>query len=148
MYDSEILVTKGQDQIQSMKLSKKTENRRIYTKCCGTPLGISVDHVGINMIVPNLIQKTTAPLESNEVDFPDIPPEPTLCLYVDNTKAAGKEISPKSMKLIPSTFAPAFIGICLYRVALLAAVGGRGPGKGFPTNGEVEIGIEIIKSAP
>jgi hypothetical protein len=146
MYDSEILVTKGQDYIQSMKLSKKTENRRIYTKCCGTPLGISDDRVGVNMIVPNLIKKTTALLEPNEIDFPNLPLEPTVCLYADNTKAAGKTISPQSMKLIPSTFAPGFIGLCLYRVALLAAVGGRGPGKGFPTNGQVEIGIETSTS--
>lgn len=146
MYDSEILVTKGQKHIQSMKLSKRTENRRCYAKCCGTPLGDSIDHVGINLIYPNLIEKTTVPLEPNEIDFPMSLLTPTLCLYADHNKAIGKTVAPDTMEMIPSTFAPKFISKCLYRVALLAAVGGRGPGKGFPTNGDIDIGIETIKS--
>jgi hypothetical protein len=142
MYDSEISVTKGQDLVKSMKLSDKTPNRRVYSKCCATPLGVSLDNMGTNLVYPPNITKTNL-LHPDEMAFPSESLEPEMCLFSNSTKPQ-KKVFPENLLLIPSAFAPKFIGLYISRLVVLLGLGAKGPGKGFPTTGELDIGIDSI----
>ena len=140
-YDSELLVAKGASSIRNMKLTKHSENRRIYTSCCGTPLGISIDYTGVNLILSNLV-RPVARLESNEEALPKL--APTVCFF---SKEANPKysIEPASIQLIPKRGAPRFILYCLTRMVVLLLVGSYGPGEGFPRT-PLTIGLKSIPS--
>lgn len=145
LYDGEICVDQGKEFIKSMKLSEKTPNRRIYSRCCGTPLGISIDGSGINMVNYLAIQKCTKKLVENEVDFPPEVLEPSCCLHGSEAKPE-KKVKPESLKIVPKVEAK-FMATHFVRVFFYAILGTRGPGTGFPTVGEVDIGIDTIKTS-
>jgi hypothetical protein len=143
MYDSEISVTRGQNLVKSMKLSEKTPNRRVYSKCCATPLGVSLDSMGTNLVYPPNITETN--LQPDDIAFPPESLEPQMCLFSNNTRPE-KKVFPEDLLLISSAFAPKFIGLYISRLVILLGLGAKGPGKGFPTTGELDIGIDSIKS--
>jgi Family of unknown function (DUF6151) len=144
LYDSEILVTKGQNLLKSMKLSAKSENRRIHSTCCNTPLAISVDHTSLNLVNYLFVQTKTNAYDLHEIGFPPDVLIPAVCLH-GKTAQANRKINPESMKVVPYVDAKYILGI-ISRVLLLLLLGTRGPGAGFPTTGDIDIGIESIQS--
>jgi hypothetical protein len=146
-YDSEIKVVEGQDQLEHMKLSKTTENRRVFAKCCGTPLAISPDHSHLNLVYCPVVK----PLEAkacaeDEVPFPEpVLDQPTVLLlaYRLGEDATNQETNVKhpNMKIVPHHFAPVSILNIVSRLILLIVMGARGPGKGFPVEGDKKVGI-------
>ena len=143
-YDSELVVAAGKEHLEHMKLSTKTENRRIFAKCCGTPIGISTDHSHMNLVYSNLIKPTKdGECGENEVPFPTtVIGQFGVCLHAENLGAFPEEYKKKhpTMKIIPTTVAPVEIIKILSRLALLIGMGARGPGEGFALGSEKEIG--------
>ena len=130
LYDSEICVDQGEEFIKSMKLSEKTPNRRIYSKCCGTPLGISIDGSGINMVNYLVVQNCNKKLEKNEVDFPSEVLEPSCCLHGSEAKP-DKKVKPESLKIVPKVEAT-FMASHFLRIFFYAILGTKGPGYRIP----------------
>jgi hypothetical protein len=146
-YDSEIKLVEGHDQLEHMKLSKRTENRRVFAKCCGTPLAICPDHSHLNLVYCPVVK----PLEAkacaeHEIPFPErVLDQPTVLLlaYHLGDDATNQETKSKhpNMKIVPHHFAPLSILSILSRLILLIGMGARGPGKGFPVEGDKKVGI-------
>ena len=160
LYDSEINVVEGQEHLQHMKLSKKTENRRIYTTCCGTPLGISADHSHLNLIYCPVVKPLDfldCDKDKNEIPFPhEVLEQPSMCvlasrLDLDDQNDGANDFADvyktkyPNMKYIKDHFAPKEILKVAGRLLLLIGMGTRGPGKGFVIDDkEIGIGYESI----
>jgi len=154
LYDSEISVRRGSEYLEHMKLSQKTENRRVYARCCGTPIAIAPDHSHLNLVYCPIISPVTAGdnEDTDEVPFPaKILNQPTVCLY---TARLGQGFNLEQtrtkhpqMQLVSTVFCPSVIASMLGRLALLLVLGQRGPGQGFPVGQgkTVAIGFESIK---
>jgi len=142
VHDSEIQMVKGREYLQSVKLSTTTDKRRIYSSCCGTPFGVSPDHSHINLIyTPNLREEEV--LMEMEVDFPPLPP--SAVLYSRMIKP-GKPQPPMGTRTRFGGYDTMTILHCVGRTAVLFFLGEKGPGKGFPIVGNVEIGLDTIKT--
>lgn len=145
LYDSEIIVTAGKENLESMKLSEKTENRRVFAKCCGTPIAIAPDHSHLNLVYCSIIKPSTDCGE-NEIPFPAaIIDHPTVLLHAENLDSIADEFKTKhpTMKIIPTLVAPVEIFKILARLGLLLGMGSRGPGEGFPLGEGKTIGYGI-----
>jgi hypothetical protein len=146
-YDSEIQVVQGQDQLESMKLSQRTENRRVFAKCCGTPLAISADHSHLNLVYCPVVKPVEAKAcAQDEIPFPQsILDQPTFLVLAHRLGDAATNQQTKTkhpnMKIIPHHFAPVSILSMVCRLLLLIGMGARGPGKGFPVEGQKKVGI-------
>ena len=131
-----------------MKLSKKTENRRIFAKCCGTPLAISADHSHLNLVYSNLIKPINDwNCKENEVPYPtSVCAQYAVCLHAENLGNIPDEYKKKypTMKIIPTLVAPVTILGILGRLVLLMGMGSRGPGQGLYLEKEIGIGYESI----
>lgn len=53
IHDGEITLMEGKEHLRVLKLTEKTEVRRLYAACCGTPLGSAQPMTGLH---PQLIQ--------------------------------------------------------------------------------------------
>ncbi|KAL3938488.1 MAG: hypothetical protein SGARI_001727 [Bacillariaceae sp.] len=140
LYDSEIVVAKGKEHLESMKLSPKTENRRVFAACCGTPIAIAPDHQHLNLNC-----------KENEVPFPSsVIDTPTLIVHashimdtMDKDKEAQVSKKHPTMKIIPTVVAPLEILKIINRLLLLLVLGDRGPGQGLPMDSDKTLGIGI-----
>lgn len=146
-YDSEIKVTHGKELLENMKLSKKTENRRVFAKCCGTPIAICPDHSHLNLVYSNIITPSafSKKANSNEIPFPeDVLQNATVCLHASHLETAdtdaAKEKYPE-MKIVAGAGAPIEIVKIISRLLLLIGMGQRGPGDGFPVGEGKTVGI-------
>jgi hypothetical protein len=149
-YDSELSVTRGKEHLESIKLSIKTENRRIFASCCGTPIAIAPEHSYLNLVYSNLIRSVPQmSCQEKEVPYPmSVVRSYNLVLHAENLNLdenATKDIQSKhpSMKIIPTVVAPVEISKILGRLVLLLALGSSGPGEGFPMGQGKAIGYGI-----
>lgn len=138
LYDSEMQVTRGQSYLQSMKLSQNSDNRRIYSTCCGTPILISSESAPVNLVYCCNMkgEKDGEPSTINVT--------PACCVHApENSKAPEGS----KMRIAHGTFAPIFILNTIGRLLLLVFAGSYGPGTGVPIGDgkEMEIGMDTIK---
>ena len=139
LYDSEIQVVRGQSYLQSMKLSPKSDNRRIYSTCCGTPMLISSESAPVNLVYCCNMkgEKDGEPSVINVT--------PSRCVHApDDAKVPEGSTTTRIAK---GTFAPVLILNAISRLLLLTFVGSYGPGSGVPIGEgkEMEIGLDSIK---
>lgn len=135
-------MVKGHEYLKSMKLSSNTCNRRIYSTCCGTPMGISLDRTYVNLIyTPNLKEEEV--LMEMEVDLSPLPP---TAVFYSTQAIPTKPSAPMGMRTGRGNFDTITILHCISRLALLFFLGEKGPGQGFPIIGQVQIGITTIQT--
>ena len=143
-YDSEVKVTTGTENLEHMKLSKKTENRRVFAKCCGTPIGIAPDHSHLNLVYTNLLSPVKD-CKEDEVPFPEsILHNATTLFFASRLgESCKKEAASKhpEMRVVPTVVAPRHILAIVARLLLLIGMGARGPGEGFPVGEDKKVGI-------
>ena len=157
LYDSEILVKKGHEYISSMKFTAKSDNRRVYASCCGTPLAISIESAPLDLIHPptmTMVDEDDADgnnqTNTNTIPFPTKDLVPTVCVHSHNMSEDDPKYhsGPPTMKMAHHENAPGFILYTIGRLIVLAlGIGSYGPGKGFPKNEPVGIGLDSITSS-
>ncbi|CAB9520270.1 expressed unknown protein [Seminavis robusta] len=143
-YSSEIKLVSGKELLAHMKISPKTENRRVFTTCCGTPLSISPDGSPLNLVYCPTISPLTDCGE-NEVPFPrEVLDKPTLCFhgrkFLEDPASQVKAKQPQ-MTVIAEHNAPKFVLGMIGRLLLLVGLGAKGPGEGFPVEDGKTVGI-------
>ena len=127
LYDSEIQITAGKVHLEHMKLSKKTENRRVFAKCCGTPIAICPDHSHLNLVYSNLIKPTKDwNCKENEIPFPtSVIEQFGVCLWANKLSKISEDHKKKypTMKIIPTIVAPVEISKIVFRLLWLLGMG-------------------------
>ncbi|CAB9523411.1 expressed unknown protein [Seminavis robusta] len=144
LYSSEIKIVAGKEYLEHMKLSPKTDNLRVFTTCCGTPVSVSSESAPMNLVYcPNIHPSTKC--GQNEVPFPkDVLDKSTLCFHGARflkdppSLAKAEQIQ---MRVVAEANAPGFILGLLGRLVLLVGLGARGPGEGFPVADGKTVGI-------
>ena len=131
-YNSELKVLKGQEYLESMKHTEGSNNRRIYSKCCGTPIAISDTGAPLNLVYCCNFK----PVEGKEI----VNMTPICCFHSRKEDAvpAGSNI-----RMINGTVAPRSILEIITRLILLAFVGSYGTGTGIPHGNDKTVGIGL-----
>lgn len=145
-YDSEVDIIQGSEYLEHMKLSAKTENRRVFARCCGSPISVSPDHSHLNLVYCSVVKPTPEKdCGDTEIPFPaKVLDEPTVLLHagsLDDSAATVDKTRHPDMQVVSGAFAPATIFSIISRLILLLGMGDRGPGKGFPVAKGKEVGI-------
>jgi len=138
-FNKEITLEFGQEHLRHVNISKKGTMRRTYTKCCGTPMAVTPENVGVSMLYPENIQECSI-IADNETPVPDI--TPTVCLHYASNKFTFPEPPPET-RIVPNRIAPRFIFQIIARM-LVTSLFYKGTGHGFPVTGQVDIGMDTI----
>lgn len=93
LHDAEVTLTEGREYLRVVKLKEKSPVRRLYSACCGTPLGSALTMTGIH---PQLI-KPYPNKADDQTDFPDM--RPTFCTFRESAPEGSAPL-PEGCKAI------------------------------------------------